>query len=105
MANLSLIIYDKPREWIKEFRAKDTSWEEIEFGRKKDYAGLQQFLEFQSDCNDWPAMSISDWKQLILSEKNAEENIKRVDIISGIAHIHDERQDNAITIPHDKATS
>lgn len=105
MANIALLIYDKPRKWIRECRANDVSWDEIEYGRTGDYAGLQSFLNLQLAVNFWPEMSISDWKQLIQSERNAEENQKRIDIVAGIAHIHDERQDNAITIPDGEETS
>ena len=105
MANLGLIIYDKPRKWIRESRGNNINWEKIEYGRKNDYAGLQRFLEMQTEINFWPEMSISDWKELVKSERNAEENVKRIDIVAGIAHIHDERQDNAITIPEDETSS
>ena len=30
MANIALLIYDKPRKWIRECRANDVSWDEIE---------------------------------------------------------------------------
>ena len=105
MADIALRIYDKPRKWIREARENKISWEEIDYGRKNDYAGLQRFLEMQSELNYWPEMSISDWKQIVQSERSTEENKKRIDIIAGIAHIHDERQDNAITIPEDEASS
>lgn len=105
MANIGLRIYDKPRKWIKECRENSVPWEKIGLARKNDFAGLQKFLELQVDINFWPAMNISDWKQLVQSEKNAEENIKRIDIMAGIAHIHDERQDNAITVPDDENSS
>jgi hypothetical protein len=105
MPNLGLTIYDKPRKWITDSRARGISWEEIEFGRKSDYAGLQSFLTLQSDINFWPEMSISDWQQLVQSQKNAEERIKVIELLDGIAHIHDSRQDNAITIPEDDMSS
>lgn len=105
MANLGLIIYDKPRKWITDSREHGISWEEIEYGRKHDYAGLQSFLELQTDINFWPEMSISDWQQLVQSQKNAEDRIKVVELLDGIAHIHDEHQDNAITIPEDDMSS
>ena len=50
-------------------------------------------------------MSISDWNQLVERQKTAEHRIKTVELLDGIAHIHDERQDNAITIPEDEASS
>lgn len=105
MANLSLIIYDKPRKWIKDARESNVSWEEIEFARKGDYDGLQQFLQMQTDINFWPELSISDWKQLVQSQKNAEKRVKVVELLDGIAHIHDGGQDNAITVPMDEMSS
>jgi len=105
MPNFSLMIYDKPRKWITDSRAQGISWEEIKYGRRRDYAGLQRFLEIQMDINYWPEMSISDWNQLVERQKTAEHRIKTVELLDGIAHIHDERQDNAITIPEDEASS
>ena len=105
MPNFSLIIYDKPRKWITDSRAQGIGWEEIKYGRRRDCAGLQSFLEIQKEINFWPEMSISDWDQLVERQKIAEQRIKTVELIDGIAHIHDERQDNAITIHEDEASS
>lgn len=105
MPDLSLIIYDKPRKWITDSRDRGISWEEITLGRKKDYAGLQTFLAIQEEINFWPEMSISDWQQLVQSQKNAEERVRVIELLDGIAHIHDSRQDNAITIPEDEMSS
>lgn len=105
MPDLSLIIYDKPRKWITDSRDHGIGWDEIALGRKNDYAGLQSFLSLQADINFWPEMSISDWQQLVESQKNAEKHIKHIELLDGIAHIHDSRQDNAITIPEDDMSS
>ena len=105
MANFSLTIYDKPRKWITDARARGSSWEQIEYGNKNDFAGLQAFLSMQTDINFWPEMSISDWQQLVQLQKEAEERVKSIELLDGIAHIHDARQDNAITIPEDEASS
>lgn len=105
MANFSLTIYDKPRKWITDARAHGSSWEKIGYGNKNDFAGLQSFLSMQTDINFWPEMSISDWQQLVQLQKEAEERVKSIELLDGIAHIHDARQDNAITIPEDEASS
>ena len=105
MTNLDLIIYDKPRKWITDSRSRGIVWEAIELGNKADYAGLQSFLELQADINFWPEISISDWHQLVQSQKNAEERVKDIELIDGIAHIHDNRQDNAISVPEDEMSS
>ena len=67
MTNLSTTMYDKPRKWIADSRSHGISWEEIQFGRKRDYSGLQSFLALQADINFWPDMSISDWQLLVQS--------------------------------------
>lgn len=105
MANLGMIIYTKPRKWITDSRELGISWEEIEYGRKGNYAGLQAFLKLQADINFWPEMSISEWSQLVQSQKNAEERVLAVELLDGIAHIHDNRQDNAVTVPEDETSS
>lgn len=105
MPDLSLIMYDKPRKWITDSRDHGISWDEIALGRKSDYTGLQSFLSLQADINFWPEMSISEWQQLVESQKNAEKHIKHIELLDGIAHIHDSRQDNAITIPEDDMSS
>lgn len=105
MSNLAQIIYDEPRRWIRKMRERGIAWSEIEYGRRIDYAGLQAFLEEQMDINFWPEMNIADWQQLVQSQKNAEERLKVVELLDGIAHIHDNRQDNAITIPEDETSS
>lgn len=105
MPNLSLTTYDKPRKWIKDSRERGISWNEIELGRKGTYSGLQDFLSLQEDINFWPNMSISDWTQLVQLQKNAEERVKSIELIDGIAHIHDSRQDNAVTVPEDETSS
>lgn len=105
MADLGLRIYDKPRSWIRDMRDHGVEWEKIELGRKSDYSGLQSFLEDKADLDFWPEMSISDWKELVKSQKNAEEKVQSIEILAGIAHIHDERQDNAVYVPQDETTS
>ena len=105
MPDFGLIIYDKPRAWIRECRTMGINWEDIDSGRQKNCADLQKFLDTHFNISFWPEMSISDWKLLVQSERYAEENSKKIDLIDGIAHIHDEQQDNAITIPQDPASS
>lgn len=105
MPDLGLMIYDRPRRWIKDSRERGIGWEEISLGRKSNYAGLQEFLEQQRENSFWPEMSISEWQGLVQSQKNAEENIRAVELVDGIAHIHDEHQNNEIYVPDDSQSS
>ena len=56
MPNLSLTIYDKPRKWITDSRARGISWDEIGYGRKKimqdfkNFSQLKLILIFGQKC-------------------------------------------------------
>ena len=105
MSDLSMTIYDKPRKWITDSRERDIPWDKIEKGLRDTNAELQDFLDMQQALNFWPKMDISDWKSLVISQKNAEENKVTIELISGVAHIHDANQDNAVSVPEDPASS
>ena len=105
MADLSTTYYDKPRKWIVDSREHGLSWNTISMGRCDDNAGLQGFLDMQAALNFWPGMSISDWKKLVASQKEAEDNRVTLELVSGVAHIHDANQDNAVSVPEDPASS
>ena len=105
MPDLKTTLYDKPRNWIKDSRARGISWEQIEKGLQGDNTGLQNFLEMQVGMNWWPEMSISDWKKLVESQRDAEEKIITLELVSGVAHIRGNNQDNAVSVPADPASS
>ncbi len=102
MGNYSSPIYDKPREWVTLSRSKEWEWEDIYSIKGKD---IEEFLVDQADINFWPEMSVKEWRDLVDLQKNAEDNIKNIDMLAGIAQIHDEGQDNAIKVPLDPSSS
>ena len=99
MPDYSLPLYDGPRKWINSSRDRGISWESIRYARKSDDAKLKDFLEFQEDANFWPSMSVEDWKSIVGLQKAAEENAKKIDFQFGFAQIHDQREENAVTLP------
>ncbi len=105
MSDYSKPIFDEPRKWIKKCRSKQVEWDEILFARKTDDEGLQKFLSKQEDENFWPGMTVNDWKELVKLQKDAEEKNKSVELLAGIAQIHDTNQDNAVTVPEDEKSS
>lgn len=105
MPDYSLPIYDYPRKWINSSRERGISWDSIIYARKKDDAGLKSFLENQEDLNFWPSLTINDWKNIVQLQKSAEENAKKIDFRFGVAQIHDQREENAVTIPQDPVSS
>lgn len=105
MPNYSLPDYDEPRKWIKNSRERNLEWDVIAMARKSSNDALQTFLEDQEFDNFWPTMLVDEWKELVELEKKAEENTKNIDLLVGIAQIHDVGQDNAVKIPMDENSS
>lgn len=106
MQNFTLPCYDEPRTWIIKSRGRKKSWEEIEFACRKDLEGLKSFLKEEEEMNYWPEISVSDWQELVNSQKNAEKEKEEIEIQSGLAIIHDEFQNNDISsIPYTEESS
>jgi hypothetical protein len=63
--------YDRYRKWVKEARAKDISWQKIEFGLGENIEDLHGFLKIQEERNFWK-INENDWKHLVIQEKDAE---------------------------------
>lgn len=105
MPDYSLPLYDKPRDWIKDFRGQGNEWDIIETAGKASDDALQVFLENQMDLNFWPPLTVDDWKQIVGLQKASEEGAKRIDYRIGIAQIHDDREENATKVPQDPVSS
>lgn len=97
--------YDKPRKWINDAREHDVSWENIYFAKKKNEEGLEAFLRTRADEDFWPELEIDDWKEIVQQQKSTEETAQSIDILAGIAQIHDNGQNNATRVPEDPASS
>lgn len=97
--------YDKPRKWINDARDHDVSWEQIFLANKKDEEALKSFLDTRTEEDFWPELTADDWKTIVEQQKTTEETAKNIDILAGIAQIHDEGQNNATRVPEDSASS
>lgn len=97
--------YDKPRKWINEARDYKISWDQIFMAKKKDEEALQHFLDIRAEEDFWPDLNVQDWKDIVNQQKMTEDAAKNIDILAGIAQIHDEGQNNATRIPEDPSSS
>jgi len=104
MSDYSLPKYDIYRNWMKDARDRKHDWEEIKYGLRGNLEGLKKFLEEQRSLNWWE-IDCNDWFQLVRLEKEAEEQTKAVQYLSGYAMIYDEGEDNEIKIPQDERSS
>lgn len=98
MADYSLPIYDKYRDWIKIAREKGIEWDKITYAMKSNLNELKEFLEDQKLKNWWD-IDCDDWMQIATLEKEAEEQTKAIQYLDGHAMIHEEGQDNDVSIP------
>jgi len=100
MEDYSLPTYDRYRDWIREARNKNKSWEEIKFGNRHNEDELKVFLEEQQSLNFWE-INYLDWYELVKLQKEAEEQTKEIDYLSGQAIIKGEGEDNTAVISTD----
>lgn len=105
MPDFTLPTYDKSREWIKSSRERGLDWDVIKLARKADNAGLEQFLINQEDMNFWPPLTVDEWKELVMLQKNAEENARNISFRRGFALIHNRSEVNTVTVPKDEFSS
>ena len=105
MPDYSLPKYDKARDWIRNSREHNITWNEIMLARRKNEEELSRFLENQVMDNYWEPMTVEDWMTIVQKQRDAEENMKRIDLQSGVAQIYYPHSENAVTIPEDPASS
>lgn len=94
--------------WIRNKREnakKQASWDELMLACKKDEDALVDFIETRVDEDDWPAMTIEEWQQVVLEQKNAEEATIRFGEESGAAIIHGTDQINTVRVSQDPQSS
>jgi hypothetical protein len=108
MDKFNNIEYDDVRLWIRKKREstkKTYSWEEILLACKSTDLELMNFLESKVEDDDWPPMTIEDWKYIVYQQKVAEEETIRYGIESGAAIIHGEFQNNTVKISNNPSSS
>lgn len=102
------IEYDEVRAWIRKKRehsTKPASWEELLLACKSSEEKLINFLESKVDDDDWPEMTIDDWRDIVCQQKAAEDETIRYGVESGAAIIHGENQNNVVSISQNEHSS
>lgn len=101
MSNFGLPEYDHHREWIRTARRRNMSWDLIEFAGRSNIPGLADFLQQQTTLNFWKPITCDEWSSLVFLQKEAEEQTKVIDYLSGQAMIMEPGEDNDVDIPAD----
>lgn len=106
MLDLSSPKYDDSRQWIINARNKDKSWDWIfRVGDNDDEQRLFTFLQNQQINSFWEHLSTDDWRKLVSLQKEAEEQTKIIEYLSGQAMIMGPGEDNDIRVPKDPHSS
>lgn len=103
MKDFGLPVYDQHRQWIRNahVNAKKT-WDEIFMGCASDEEGLKTFLNNQVIMNFWKEVTCEEWKELVQLEKDAEEQTKQIDFLSGQALIFNSGEENDTRVSTDQ---
>ena len=102
MPDFGLPIYDQHRQWIRNAHMTEKkTWDEIFMGCAEDEEGLMTFLNHQVMMNFWKKITCEDWKALVQLEKEAEEQTRQMDILSGHALIFNSGEENDTRISTD----
>lgn len=105
------VIYDVVRNWILKKRNsinrrthEPFTWDEIYLAGKQNKSQLEDFLANKVDDDDWPEITVDLWKEIVKSQKEAEEDVIIIGNDNGAAIIHD-GQDNGFLIPQNPESS
>ena len=88
------LIYDPVRDWIREKRKNDFSWESIESGLGE----LTVMLNSMEKYAGWPPLSENDWLQIVEQQRISEEKTEKLLSEIKSATIHDEYEENEVTV-------
>ena len=86
------LLFDPVRDWIKDKRKSNVSWEEIESGLND----LSYLLCSMEKFSNWPHMSEEDWLQIVEQQRISEETTEKLLSQVKSATIHDEHEENVV---------
>ena len=102
--DITSLEFDKVRDWIRdEHDIKHTSWDDL-FNKPAGYS-VEEFLAFQVNMGHWPEMTIQDWKDVVESERAANEEFLNILDTSQQALIAENNENNALKIPTNPKSS
>lgn len=71
--------YNECHSWLEKKRNHKTNrytWDELKMACKENETGLQEFLARQTEDNDWPELSVEDWRDFVAYYQDEEERTK-----------------------------
>ncbi len=88
------LIFDPVRDWIRNQRKTNTSWDDIETG----LGNLRNMLASMEKYVGWPHLTEDDWLQIVAQQRESEERTEQFLADKRSATIHDEHEENVVTV-------
>lgn len=88
-------------KWIENSRKSGKSWEALHYAGKGSEHGLMAFLNFAFEDMFWPKLTAEEWYQIVDKQRAEEERLEKLIDAKGATVIHDNNENNLITVPTD----
>lgn len=96
--------YDTPEyqdvwNWVIRKSEKGSSWEALNLANKTSDDDLSLFLESRVDDDDWPILTVDEWKELVLEVKAFKDTQVDFKFRGNDGALFSSKQDNGLDIP------
>ena len=94
--------YDGCRKWIQNKRERNNSWDAIRLACKASDSELAVFLTTRAVEDDWPNITVPEWKELVSELEEYESRQKDLIFRGNDGALFDVSQDNGLQIPENE---
>lgn len=92
-------VYDLCKKWIQRKRGNDVPWDVIRMAGKQTDTELDFFLFNHSEEDDWPRLTVDEWKALVDENEAYESKQQDIRFRGNEGVLYDTRQDNSLRVP------
>ena len=94
--------YDGCRKWIQNKRERNNSWEALKSACKTSDSELAVFLTTRELEDDWPRITVPEWKELVSELEEYESRQKDLIFRGNDGALFDVSQDNGLQVPENE---
>ena len=94
--------YDGCRKWIQNKRERNNSWDAIRLACKASDSELSVFLTTRAVEDDWPDITVPEWKELVSELEEYESRQKDLIFRGNDGALFDVSQDNGLQVPENE---
>ena len=94
--------FDDCRKWIQKKRERGASWQNLQLACKHSKEELNAFLSSRAVEDDWPDLSVDEWKALVIEIEEYEDKQKNLIFRGNDGALFDVNQDNGLKVPENE---